>query len=53
MSADPHTSGFTIVADLQAQAGRIARELGENAHQVWLAGIGALARAQDEGSKLW
>ena len=53
MSADPHTSGFTSVADLQAQAGRIARELGENAHQVWLAGIGALARAQDEGSKLF
>ena len=53
MSADPHTSGFTSVADLQAQAGRIARELGENAHQVWLAGIGALARAQDEGSKLY
>lgn len=57
MSADPHTPGHTPglgnVADLQAQAGRIARELGDNAHQVWLAGIGALARAQNEGSRLF
>jgi len=53
MSADPHPPGFTSVADLQAQAGRIAREMGDNAHQVWLAGIGALARAQSEGSKLF
>lgn len=40
-------------ADMQAQAGRLARELGDSAHQVWLAGIGALARAQSEGSKLF
>lgn len=53
MSVDPHTPGFTSVADMQAQAGRVARELGDNAHQVWLAGIGALARAQSEGSKLF
>ncbi|GAB3505901.1 phasin family protein [Pseudoxanthomonas daejeonensis] len=53
MSADPRTPGFTSVADLQAQAGRVARELGDNAHQVWLAGIGALARAQSEGSRLF
>lgn len=53
MSTDPHTPGFSSVADLQAQAGRVAREMGENAHQVWLAGIGALARAQSEGSRLF
>lgn len=40
-------------ADMQAQAGRFARELGDSAHQVWLAGIGALARAQSEGSRLF
>jgi poly(hydroxyalkanoate) granule-associated protein len=40
-------------ADIQAQAGRFARELGESAQQVWLAGIGALARAQAEGSRFF
>lgn len=40
-------------ADVQAQAGRFARELGDSAQQVWLAGIGALARAQAEGSRLF
>ncbi|KAF1697732.1 phasin family protein [Pseudoxanthomonas koreensis] len=53
MSAEPHNGPFASAADLQAQAGRIARELGDNAHQVWLAGIGALARAQSEGSRLF
>ena len=53
MSPDPNSPGFGNVADLQAQAAKIAREMGDNAHQVWLAGIGALARAQDEGSRLF
>lgn len=53
MSAESHSSPFASPAELQAQAGRIARELGDNAHQVWLAGIGALARAQSEGSRLF
>lgn len=44
---------FSSVADMQAQAGRIAREMGDSAQQVWLAGIGALARAQSEGSRLF
>ncbi|MGY0559570.1 phasin family protein [Luteimonas sp. A277] len=35
------------------QAERLARSLGESAQQVWLAGIGALGRAQSEGSKLF
>lgn len=35
------------------QAERLARSLGESAQQVWLAGIGALGRAQAEGSKLF
>jgi poly(hydroxyalkanoate) granule-associated protein len=53
MSTEPHSSPFASPAELQAQAGRIARELGDNAHQVWLAGIGALARAQSEGSRFF
>ena len=48
-----HNATFASVADLQAQTARIARELGDNAHQVWLAGIGALNRAQSEGSRLF
>ena len=53
MSAEPHSSPFASAAELQSQAGRIAREMGDSAHQVWLAGIGALARAQTEGSRLF
>ena len=52
MSAE-RNAPFASVAELQAQAGRAARELGDNAHQVWLAGLGALARAQSEGSRLF
>ncbi|WP_411834834.1 phasin family protein [Pseudoxanthomonas mexicana] len=37
----------------QPQAERLSRRLGESAQQVWLAGIGALGRAQAEGSKLF
>lgn len=49
-----HRSGaFSSAAEMQAQAGRMARDLGESAHQVWLAGLGALARAQTEGSRLF
>lgn len=38
---------------IQHQAERLARSLGESAQQVWLAGIGALGRAQSEGSRLF
>lgn len=37
----------------QAQAGRFSRKLGESAEQVWLAGLGALGRAQSEGTRLF
>lgn len=37
----------------QQQAEHLSRSLGESAQQVWLAGVGALARAQAEGSKLF
>ena len=39
--------------DLQAQAERLSRNLGESAQQVWLAGVGAFGRAQAEGNKLF
>jgi poly(hydroxyalkanoate) granule-associated protein len=40
-------------SDLQAQAERLSKNLGESAQQVWLAGVGAFGRAQAEGSKLF
>lgn len=39
--------------DVERQAERLARSLGESAHQIWLAGLGALGRAQAEGSRLF
>lgn len=41
------------VDNFQHQAERLARGLGQSAQQVWLAGIGALGRAQSEGSRLF
>lgn len=40
-------------SDVEQQAERLARSLGESAQQVWLAGIGALGRARSEGSRLF
>jgi poly(hydroxyalkanoate) granule-associated protein len=40
-------------ADLQAKAEQISRGLAESAQQIWLAGVGAFQRAQQEGSKLF
>ena len=37
----------------QAQASRFSRKLGDSAEQVWLAGLGALGRAQSEGTRLF
>ena len=38
---------------VERQAEKLARSLGESAQHVWLAGIGALGRAQTEGSRLF
>lgn len=38
---------------LQRQAERLSRKMTESAQQVWLAGLGALSRAQNEGSRLF
>lgn len=40
-------------SDEERQAERLARSLGESAQQVWWAGIGALGRAQAEGTRLF
>ncbi|HET6397575.1 MAG TPA: phasin family protein [Pseudoxanthomonas sp.] len=53
MDQNESTRTFASAAELHAQAGRTVRELGESAQQVWLAGLGALARAQAEGSRLF
>ena len=37
----------------QGQAERLTKKVTESAQQVWLAGLGALSRAQAEGSKLF
>ena len=39
--------------DVQEQAERLSRSLGESAQQVWLAGVGAFGRAQTEGTRLF
>lgn len=43
----------TATSAFEEQSDRLARSLGESAQNVWLAGIGALGRAQSEGSKLF
>ena len=35
------------------KAKEIQHEIAENAHQIWLAGLGAVATAQEEGGKLF
>lgn len=37
----------------QQQAERLSRSLSESAQQIWLAGVGAFGRAQQEGTKLF
>ena len=53
MTREQHSGTPGNSEQVQGQIGRIAKEMGDSAHQVWLAGIGALARAQAEGSRLF
>lgn len=39
--------------DVQGQGARFSRRLGESAEQIWLAGLGALGRAQSEGTRVF
>jgi poly(hydroxyalkanoate) granule-associated protein len=36
-----------------AQDGELAQTVRESAHQIWLAGLGAFAKAQEEGAKVF
>jgi poly(hydroxyalkanoate) granule-associated protein len=47
------TAKKTTSAKAKPQAEQISRTLSESAQQVWLAGVGAFSRAQNEGSKLF
>ncbi|GAB3052839.1 phasin family protein [Stenotrophomonas tumulicola] len=40
-------------ASFQEQAERVSRRLSDSAQQVWLAGLGALGRAQAEGNRFF
>lgn len=40
-------------ADFQAKAEQLSRSLVDSAQQIWAAGVGALTRAQGEGTKLF
>ncbi len=40
-------------ASFQDQAERVSRKLSDSAQQVWLAGLGALGRAQAEGNRFF
>lgn len=40
-------------ADARAQAERLSKSLSESAQQIWLAGVGAFGRAQEEGTRLF
>ncbi len=47
-STDPRST-----PDPQSQAEAMARGMSESAQQIWLAGVGAFARAQSEGNKMF
>ncbi|WP_305804858.1 phasin family protein [Stenotrophomonas sp. YIM B06876] len=53
MTKHDHTSDAASGPNLHDQAERLSRRVSESAHQVWLAGLGALGRAQAEGGKLF
>ncbi|MGV8958861.1 MAG: phasin family protein [Stenotrophomonas sp.] len=48
-----HSSDAGSGPSLHDQAERLSRRVSESAQQVWLAGLGALSRAQAEGGKLF
>lgn len=45
---EPNTTGTTATAEKNVQ-----EELKESVHRIWLAGLGALAAAEEEGSKIF
>lgn len=50
----PSAKRKTAQADtLQSKADKLSRSLAESAQQIWLAGVGAFGRAQEEGTRLF
>ena len=45
--------GFATSAEAGEQAARLSQSLADTAQQIWLAGLGAFARAQAESTKLF
>lgn len=52
-SAGKKKSKHAADESAQAQAERLSKSLSESAQQIWLAGVGALGRAQAEGTRLF
>ena len=48
-----HASSKLDAADLKARAEQFSRSLAGSAQQVWSAGVGAFARAQTEGTRMF
>lgn len=49
----PHDDGVGTSAEAGEQAARLSQSLTDTAQQIWLAGVGAFARAQAESTKLF
>ena len=49
----PYDDGVTTSAEAGEQAARLSQSLADTAQQIWLAGVGAFARAQTESTKLF
>lgn len=45
--------GVASLGELQNRAEQVSRSIVESAQQIWLAGVGAFGRAQDEGTRLF
>ncbi len=45
--------GAAPLSELQNRAEQVSRSIVESAQQIWLAGVGAFGRAQDEGTRLF
>jgi len=49
----PYDDGVAASAEAGEQAARLSQSLTDTAQQIWLAGVGAFARAQAESTKLF
>ena len=47
------SAGTKSNADLQAKAEQVSKSIVDSAQQIWMAGMGAFNRAQEEGTKLF